>query len=145
MAEQNDALDSSKNSFSILIADDSETMRFVLKNQLRRHPSLMDFDVKIHEAIDGVDAIKKHQKVGADLIFLDIHMPEKDGLEALTDLIKIDKSAYIIMLTSDNTAKNVKIAITHGVKGYAIKPISPKKITEIMKKYFTQMDLINNE
>ena len=123
-----------KNRFNILLADDSETMRFVLKNQLRKNKILTDFDVHMYEAKDGNEAVEHYLDVKPHIVFLDIHMPNKDGLEALAEIKEHDPTAYVIMLTSDNTVENVKFALTKGVKGYAIKPLSPNKVDEILTK-----------
>jgi two-component system, chemotaxis family, chemotaxis protein CheY len=123
-----------KNRFNILLADDSETMRFVLKNQLKKNKILADYDVHMYEAEDGIQAVESYNEVKPHIVFLDIHMPNKDGLEALAEIKDNDSNAYVIMLTSDNTVENVKFALTKGVKGYAIKPLSPTKVDEILTK-----------
>jgi two-component system response regulator AlgR len=61
----------------ILIADDSAFLREQLRLRIERHPGW-----EVCEAVDGVEAVRKSQKVAPDAVVLDLRMPEMDGLAA---------------------------------------------------------------
>jgi DNA-binding NarL/FixJ family response regulator len=83
---------------SILIADDSETIRAVLRTFLE---SREGFEV-CGEAVDGVDAIEKAKELHPDLIILDLAMPRMNGAAAASVLKRrMPKTPIILFTISD--------------------------------------------
>ena len=80
---------------SILIADDSKTIRAATRHFVERET---EFTV-CGEAIDGVDAIEKARHLSPDLIILDLSMPRMDGLQAARKLRAMSVEAPIILFT----------------------------------------------
>jgi CheY-like chemotaxis protein len=80
---------------SILIADDSETIRTVLRTFLE---SREGFEV-CAEAVDGVDAIEKAKELHPDLIILDLAMPRMNGAAAASVLKRRMPRTPIILFT----------------------------------------------
>lgn len=80
----------------ILIVDDSEVMRRILKNLLEKN---QEWTVDA-EATDGRDAVEKAKKLRPDLTILDFSMPSMDGLELAAQLKRIDPQMPIVMLTA---------------------------------------------
>jgi DNA-binding NarL/FixJ family response regulator len=80
----------------ILIVDDSDVMRRILKNLLEKN---QEWAVDA-EAIDGRDALEKAKKLHLDLAILDFSMPAMDGLELAGELKRIDPKMPIVMLTA---------------------------------------------
>ena len=78
---------------TILVADDSATMRLMVRQLLEGRYS----EVAVHEAIDGVDAIE--ETLGPDLILMDFSMPRLNGLEAAAAIKKAMADTPIIMFT----------------------------------------------
>jgi YesN/AraC family two-component response regulator len=62
-----------------------------------------------------------------DIVFLDINLPDKDGLTILQELLDLGDHAYVIMVSGDSTFENVKESITLGAKGFIAKPFSGNK------------------
>ena len=80
---------------TVLIADDSATMRLSMRMLLQaRHTQ-----IKIREAIDGVDAIEKAKTFHPDLIVLDLAMPKLNGAEAATVLKNTLPETPVILFT----------------------------------------------
>ena len=80
---------------NVLIADDSASMRLVVRYLLeRRHSELM-----VSEAVDGVDAIEKAKETNPDLILLDLAMPRLNGVEAASVLKNALPETPIILFT----------------------------------------------
>jgi CheY-like chemotaxis protein len=80
---------------TVLIADDSASMRLSVRFLLQgRHTQL-----KVREAVDGVDAIEKAKTFQPDLILLDLAMPRLNGAEAATVLKNVMPETPVILFT----------------------------------------------
>jgi CheY-like chemotaxis protein len=80
---------------SVLIADDSASMRLAVRYLLeRRHSELV-----VSEAVDGADAIEKAKETNPDLILLDLAMPRLNGAEAASVLKNTLPETPIILFT----------------------------------------------
>ena len=111
----------------VLICDDSILVRKQMKDHLTALGNI-DFD----EAVNGIQAVEKFKSFGPDLVFMDIVMPEKTGLEALIDILKIDKNARVVMASSVGTQSKLKEAIEVGAYDFLQKPIEMKQIDKIL-------------
>lgn len=111
----------------ILVADDDMYMRMLVKKGLGP-------DFEVIESVDGTDVVSNYKKHAPDMVFLDIHMPGKDGLENLRNILAIDPDAYIIMLSADSSTENVMEARKLGVKGFLTKPFTKERLMEHVSK-----------
>ena len=75
-----------------------------------------------HEAQNGAEAIKAYVKANPDIIFLDIHMPDCNGLELIADIFQYDPDAFIIVMSADSVRDNVVTALDKGAAGFLAKP-----------------------
>lgn len=101
----------------ILIADDSDAIRLVLKDIL----SIGEHDI-VGEAIDGQDSIDKYKELNPDLILLDLAMPKKDGLGVVKEVIDFDPTAKIILITASDDQKIIQECLNSGATSYISKP-----------------------
>lgn len=113
----------------ILIVDDSKTSRKFLKNMLIG----AGFDV-VAEAIDGIDGIEKYKEFKPDVVTMDITMPNLDGIDAVTEIMRIDPEAKIIMVTAAGQKNNVVEALKRGAVDFVQKPFDAEVIVEVIKK-----------
>ena len=74
---------------TILIAEDEESNFLLLKTILKRHCNVL-------QARTGVELLKVYDEQGADLILLDIKMPEMNGIDALKEIRKKDTKIPVI-------------------------------------------------
>mgnify|MGYP006424566117 CR=1 FL=1 len=114
---------------NVLICDDSMTIRKKLSKSIK---SIED-NVKIFEASDGQQGINMFKEKEMDLVFLDIIMPKKNGLEVIKEIREYDSEAKIVVLSSVGTEKNLKVALKNGAKDFIQKPWSEKNIKNILK------------
>jgi len=114
--------------YRVLVVDDSKAMRMLVAKILKSDA----YDV-IAEAENGVEAVAKYKELKPDLVTMDVHMPNMDGLEAVKEIIKFDSSARIVMVTSDSEDTVVKEAITSGAKNFAVKPPDRKLLLDKIK------------
>lgn len=135
--------DSEKIRQQILIVDDSELNREILSEMLH-----MDF--RILEAEDGVQAIEmlQQQGTGISLVLLDIIMPVLDGFGVLSYMARehIIEDIPVIMISSDDSEKNIRRAYELGVSDYISRPFDAKvvyqRVFNTIKLYAKQRRLI---
>lgn len=109
------------NAIKILVVDDEERIRRLLKMYLERE------EYSIDEAEDGSEALSKAIANDYDLILLDIMMPGKDGIEVCREL-REKKSTPIIMLTAKGEEINRVQGFEVGTDDYIVKPFSPREV-----------------
>lgn len=116
---------------TILIVDDFESMRRIVKGTLKS----IGFSNFI-EAEDGVIALKKLEKQKVDLIVSDWIMPNMNGLDFLKAVRSSDKFKNIpfIMVTAEGQKGNVLEAINAGVNNYIVKPFTPETLNAKLQK-----------
>jgi two-component system, chemotaxis family, chemotaxis protein CheY len=110
----------------VLIAEDSQFMRNVLKDILKESNIS-----EIIEAENGKEALEKFEEKKPDLVLLDIIMPELDGIAVLK---KIGKTANVIVVSAVGQEKMVEEAKELGAKDYLVKPFDNIKVKEAVKK-----------
>lgn len=115
----------------ILIVDDSKALRSLLKS------SLMGIDPgwTIAEAENGDVALAHYEEEPFDIVFLDINMPGKDGIEVLEIVKKTDPYSYVVMLTSKVTNDWVIKAKNLGANGYIAKPFTTEKLIRVLNDH----------
>ncbi len=116
--------------YKVMIVDDS----IFIQKQLNQILISEQFEV-IDTAVDGVEALEKykdhHPKI--DFVTMDITMPNMDGLTCLTEILKFDKDAKIIVISALGKEDLVKRALVAGAKNYIVKPLDRKKVLERIK------------
>lgn len=123
----------------VLIVDDS----LIIRKKISKILENLGHDV-VFDATNGQEAIDAYIKYKPDLVSMDITMPDMDGITAVKHIIKEDKEAKIIMVTSHGQKDMVIKSIQAGAVGYILKPISEDKmaqvIGEVFIEYATQID-----
>lgn len=118
------------NLFKTLICDDSILIRKQLKDFL-----VSNGCSEVYEAIDGKDAIEKYKQYNPDLVFMDIVMPVKSGIEAVSEIIKYDKNAKIVMSSSSGTKTHIRKALEAGAFEFIQKPIEENQLLNILNSF----------
>lgn len=113
----------------VLICDDSLLIRTRLKDYL-----LEKGNIEVIEAADGQAAADAYRSNKPDLVFLDIVMPVKNGLEVLGEIKSFDEQANIIMVSSAGTEEHVEKAIRRGAEGFIQKPWDLPQLDDIMAR-----------
>ena len=116
----------------ILIIEDEEPIRRVLKRILTDESS----EFKIHEAIDGNEAIEKLSRDKFDLVVCDIKMPKKDGLDVLKFASKKDILIPFIMLTGHGNIETAVEAMKIGAYDFIEKPPDLNRLLISVKNAF---------
>lgn len=117
--------------YKVLVVDDSPTMRQLIVFALKRLR-----DIKITEANDGVDGLKKVSSDKFDLVLTDINMPVMDGLK-LVSLIRSDanhKEVPIVVITTEGGQEDKDRAMALGANSYITKPIQANHVLTVVKE-----------
>ncbi|MBC3887948.1 response regulator [Acetobacterium paludosum] len=103
----------------ILIVDDSAVSRKKLRIILEAAKHEI-----IGEAGDGFEGLQKYEELIPDLVTMDITMPRVDGITGLKDILKLNPTARIVMVTALGKGSTILEALDAGAKNYITKPFS---------------------
>ncbi len=115
---------------TVLIVDDATEIQMVLKRTLE----ICGCKVIAH-AEDGEQAIKLLEQYSPDIVFLDIEMPKKNGLEVLDVIKERNMSVCPIIMSAHSSKENLTSAIKRGAQGFIVKPHDHKIIEKIIADY----------
>jgi DNA-binding NarL/FixJ family response regulator len=101
----------------IMVADDHEVVRHGVRALLDGHPG---WEV-VAEAADGRDAVEKAIQLKADIVILDIGMPNLNGLEATRQILRSLPQARILILTMHESEQVVREVLEAGARGFLLK------------------------
>jgi CheY-like chemotaxis protein/HPt (histidine-containing phosphotransfer) domain-containing protein len=122
----------------ILIAEDVLVNRLLVKSYI----SLEFPAAKIIEAANGIEAVNQTIIHNPEIIFMDLHMPVKNGYQAAVEIRelektrKINKPVVIIALSADVTNGVPEKCKQSGMNDYLQKPFKTHDIRNVLKKYF---------
>lgn len=118
----------------IVVVDDNATVRALFEK------STEDLGLELHTYSSANDAMEylKHNK--PDLLFLDIIMPDKDGLSFLQELRKLPlhRDTFVVMITSKDYTQDRIIANELGALEFLTKPMPMHKIKDIILKHINK-------
>ena len=116
----------------ILICDDHAIVRVGLKSLISENP-----DMKFAgEAKDGEEAVVKARKLKPDVIIMDLVMPRKNGVAAITEIKKEAPEARILVFTSFSDDAHVFSAIKAGASGYLLKDSSAPELQQAIRDVY---------
>lgn len=119
----------------VLVADDEpimlESITRILKNEA---------DILLETARSGREAIEKAMSFRPELLMMDIKMPGINGLEALSEIRRIDPQVIVIILSAYDNFTYAQEAIRYGVTDYLIKPVNKTRIMEAIRHTRQQLE-----
>jgi two-component system chemotaxis response regulator CheY len=111
-----------------LVVDDSV---FARKNVTKMVES---FGGKVvGEAGDGATSITEYDRTRADIVLMDITMPQMEGIEAAERIIRSHPEARVVMVSSVGYQENIVAALQKGAKHFVQKPVKPEVLYEVIK------------
>jgi YesN/AraC family two-component response regulator len=117
----------------ILIIDDDELIRLTMKSALKK------LGCTVFEAENGNGGVTLFQKERPDLVITDILMPDKEGLETISEIHALDPKAKIIAISGGGSARNMaflQLAQKIGASHIMSKPIRPDDLLKAVKSLF---------
>ena len=91
-----------------------------------------NFFYEVTSAFNGAEALKLYEEKEPDIVFVDIIMPEMDGIELSRKIREINPNQIIIVISASNDIQKISESIEIGVNSFIQKPIDTKKIIELL-------------
>lgn len=113
----------------VLVVDDAPIIRLMLKDILQDHGYTV-----VAECGNGKEAVERYKELKPDLVTMDIVMPEKDGIEAMEEILVGDVNAKIVMVTAIDQRESLMRAIRAGATDYIVKPFEEARVISSIKK-----------
>ena len=115
---------------AILVVDDCAESRELLSGMLRQ---LTGREVRrAHNGLEALAQVAAHPPL---LTFLDIDMEGLNGIEVLWRMRIADPNAFVVMVSGESSARNVRISFSAGAGAFVVKPFRPAKIVEALRKF----------
>jgi len=129
---------------AILVVDDEQGARDSLE-------VILEDNYQVLTAESGQEALVTLKKTPVDVILLDVHMPEMDGLETLRKIKEQDEEIDVIMISALNLARKAVDSIKSGAYDYITKPFEPEDILSSVSRVISkqrlhkELDFLRNE
>ena len=121
-----------KKESTVLIAEDDFASQELLKNKVEEHNRRY---IAVQDGASAVEMIRKYPEV--NLVFMDIRLPEIDGIEAMKQIKKLRKNIIVIAQTAYlyNCERDRQIYLDIGFDGFIEKPFNLDLISNILNRY----------
>jgi DNA-binding response OmpR family regulator len=114
----------------ILIIDDDDLIRLTIKNSLKK------LGCAVLEAENGNTGVALFKKEHPDLVITDMLMPDKEGLETISEIRAVNPKAKIIAMSGGGSSRNMaflQLAQKMGASRVMSKPIKPDELLNVVK------------
>ncbi len=101
----------------VLLVDDHPVVREGLATLLRKNRAIQ----VVAQASTGREAVVQFREHRPGVTLLDLRMPGGDGIEAMTEIRRLDPNAAIVVFTLFDDEENIYLAFAHGARGYLLK------------------------
>jgi DNA-binding response OmpR family regulator len=91
---------------------------------------------------NGNDAVRLFNEHSPDLVFLDVHMPDLNGVDALKQIKKISPTANVIMITADLSEDLEKLLVNNNATAIIFKPFKIQKVMQILEMIKTSSSTV---
>ncbi|MEB2311760.1 MAG: sigma-54 dependent transcriptional regulator [Sorangiineae bacterium] len=112
----------------VLVVDDEENLRLVLRTLLRRH------GYEVETAASGEEALGLVDSFGPDVVLTDVRMPKMGGLDLLATLKAKGNDATVIVMSAYGNLDLAIEAMTAGAYDYVQKPFKPEEVVLALRK-----------
>ncbi|MDD5067328.1 MAG: response regulator [bacterium] len=113
----------------MLIVDDSEEIRMLIKSYFRRITS----NSLILETDKGENALELYKKIVPDIVVLDLMMQDKNGIDVMKEILEYDRHARIIIVTGYDEKELYQSCVRQGAKAFLVKPFNSAFFTSVLK------------
>lgn len=119
-----------------IVADDISMMGELLRTMLRQ----ADCEV-VASATNGEEALRAYHRHQPDMMFLDINMPGKNGMEVLAEIMATNPAACVVMVSVESSREYVRKAMELGAKSFLVKPVSASNIQRLVREHIDRRRL----
>lgn len=124
----------------ILIVDDNENNRMLLRALLEEYAEDAGEELNIHEAVNGLEASLIAEEQHFHLVLMDIMMPEMDGIEATRRIRACDAKTMIIAVSAVDDGNRQRQILRNGAEDYIAKPINANIFLARLVNYFSLIE-----
>ena len=114
----------------VLLVDDSPIIRLGLRSALEDYADI----AIVGEAGSAAEGVTAVGALKPDIVLLDLHLPDKSGLQACRELLKIRPQTRVLILTSSTNGRNVQEAMNAGAQGYLLKDNDGATLATALRK-----------
>ena len=132
LVEQSGAINKIKSNIRILVAEDNILNQRVVQGMFKH----LGYEIDL--ANNGNEALEMLEEKPYDLIFMDLLMPEKDGLTATREIRAKGLKTTIIAMTASEDQESRDEAFASGMNDYTIKPITLETVKRFLIKWFSE-------
>src|SRR4029453_8894456 len=123
----------------VLVVDDE-------KNQREIYTLILEDDgYQVTAAQSGEQALRFARENQFDLVLTDYKMAGMDGLTLLSELLKLDPSIIVVMMTAHGSVESVKEALRGGAFDYLEKPVDRDQLLKVVQNALGQLNRIDEE
>jgi two-component system, chemotaxis family, chemotaxis protein CheY len=119
--------------YNVLIADDSMIIRKMIAKTL----NISGLEIgEIFFAENGRQALKQLKENWVDIVFVDINMPEMNGIEMIEEMGKENllKSIPVVIISTERSRERMETLKAMGVKAYLRKPFVPEEFSRVVRE-----------
>jgi DNA-binding NtrC family response regulator len=121
---------------TIMIVDDEPIVRESFLHWFQR------LGYRVETAASGFEALEKLEKIGFDLLFVDIKMPGMNGIELLGKVKEEYPDTFVIIITAYGSIDTAVEAMKQGAVDYLLKPFKPEQLSLVMEKVLNQKKMM---
>ncbi len=122
-------MDTPERAITVLVADDQELFRRGMQTVLATEAGF----AVVGEARDGAEAVTRTSELAPDVVLMDVHMPEMNGIEAARRIRELTPSTRVIMLTVSDEEDDLYGAVRAGANGYLLKDSSLDDVADAVR------------
>jgi two-component system chemotaxis response regulator CheY len=115
---------------TLLLVDDDTFVRRILKDVLAE----TGIELRLLEASDGEECLEVAAREKPDLMFLDLFMPRRSGLEVLGAIREVSPRTRVLVISSMDAEPVVEQALAAGAVGFVGKPFHPLEIASAVRQ-----------
>ena len=120
--------------YTVLITDDEKKSRLLIEDIIRQ---LLP-DANIKQVDHPVKALRLIEKTKFDLIFMDIIMPQMNGLDVIEQISKMDHNPFIVIVSAHKNFEFAQKGINLGASGYISKPVYKQQFLPIIDNFINK-------
>lgn len=114
-----------RRSVKLLIVDDSN----IVRRRIERSQQFDDLEV-VGTAANGLEALELARRTNPDLVTMDLTMPQMDGIECITQLVRLKPQVRILVISALADKATAVEAMERGANGFLNKPFSDRQLNE---------------
>jgi CheY-like chemotaxis protein len=116
----------------VLVVDDDNLVCWALRKELANHR------VNAHIAGSGTECLSAVRENSFDLIFLDIHLPDANGIDLMKPIREISPEARVVIISGDGNFQSKERALSEGAAQYLEKPFDISLVGRIAESIFLE-------